>query len=736
MKLLLSLSALPPSLYRQYVKGWNKEKYADLFRKYTGDRNNYRIHIPLVKGAKRIAYAPVPEAIQLSVAEKGYTVEDYITGIAVDRTGKRRIKIGKLLPPELQKVFAEDKARSNARNAASGTQMVVISRHPYDVAGMSTDRGWVSCMNLIAGSNAKYVIDDVRQGSIIAYLVNKDDVNLRRPSARILMRVYRAENGKRGLYPSGIYGARSQLFFDTVRKWCSEVNNTYFGIPYGMSMSLLEDLYNDGRAEVVNDDYDPANALKELETALRERPSTAVAELNQFSSRFGSDVSEFFNLANSIKSETLDAVLGERALAKIRLLVEDNEITSDYKGAAELAMRAYRTNPKYYSKNDPIALIQTSKLTGNNLLSASDGIKIAATLSRAEDMSMSRVYSILMDSQASRPLLDAASKFGLSSEQAISIMTSDTHNNWHRVELSKDEVKMLKKSLAADGVDELPIYYEAALAPASKMPAMFKAYCEKQTSEVLAGRTTGRFHSPYAAKLFVERMPVDKWPTAFRGLHLLPLLLGSTFARDTNKQALAAMEPFLAKRVVDYFKSDTKNGCRMLRILRPLVNALNGRQFGKEFFTSIPDELWLEPAASVLGLDALMTGTGGRAQYESDIGLTQWISDSPIRVMTLSNTEDFNSGAFQSVMSAIESDPKSCAKIIANIKTAIKMMPNWSYQGAQALPIVCAATTVADYAVEAEANGVDVADELRSNFGSRFSTAAIRTLLASGLGTL
>lgn len=197
MKLLLSLSALAPSLYRQYVKGWNKERYADLFRKYTGDRNNYRIHIPLVAGPRRIAYAPVPQQIQQSVADKSYTVEDYINGIAVDSTGRRRVRIGKLLPPELQKVFAEDKTRSNAKKAAQGNQMVVISRHPYDIAGMSTDRGWISCMNLIAGSNAKYVMDDVRQGSIIAYLVNKDDINLQRPSGRILLRVYRAENGKR-----------------------------------------------------------------------------------------------------------------------------------------------------------------------------------------------------------------------------------------------------------------------------------------------------------------------------------------------------------------------------------------------------------------------------------------------------------------------------------------------------------------------------------------------------------
>lgn len=730
----VSVSALLPSQYRKFTKGWDKERYADLFRKYTGDRNNYRIHIPLVAGAKRIAYAPVPEAIQKSVAEKGYTVEDYITGIAVDASGKRRLKIGKLLTPELQKEFAADKTRSNARNAATGNQMVVISRHPYDVAGMSTDRGWISCMHLVGGAHSKYVKDDIAQGSIIAYLVNKDDLNLQRPSARILMRVYRADNGKKGLFPSGVYGARSQLFFDTVRKWCSEVNNTYFGIPYGMSMELLGDLYNDGHMRVVNDDYDPVTALKELETTLRENPKMAVEEYDRFSSKFGSDVSEFFNLANSIGEKKLDWMLAPQAVRQIRIQLEDGgSITKDMKATAEIAARGYVARPEAFVTSDAIALIRVSAIVGQKLLSLVEGFKVVAALTREErDMDMENIYRRLIDTEATRELLDLAPKFGISMAQALSWMTADTFNSWHRVALTKAEIKMLKKGWADEGVDELPDYYEAALAPATKMPALFKKYVENLNREVITGRTTGKANRPNTMKVFIERMPEDKWPSAFRGSYLLPLLVGTSFARDTDKKALETMRPFFAKRVADYLKSDTKNGSRMLRLMLPIMGAMSGPQYGFTFFNSMPDEVWMDPAAASVALDALLNGSGSRAEIESSMGLSSWIPASPIRVMTISNTEDFNGGTMHAVMNAIAQDPKSYAKIANNIRLALKNVPSFAH-AARMLPIVQAATNVAEYAETAKEDGVDIVAALRAGYGVDFRRDVIQGLLDSRL---
>lgn len=75
-------------------------------------------------------------------------------------------------------------------------------------------------------------------------------MNITRPKARILMRVYKAKSrmasGKMGIYPASIYGTAPQEFYETVKRWCSEVNRDYFGVPYGATMKIIKGLYGDG----------------------------------------------------------------------------------------------------------------------------------------------------------------------------------------------------------------------------------------------------------------------------------------------------------------------------------------------------------------------------------------------------------------------------------------------------------------------------------------------------------
>jgi hypothetical protein len=138
MKLQQLLEALKPSQYRNLVKGWDKSKYADLFN------NKYRIYIPLGEKAKDVK--PNSE-VESFVKSQGYEIEDYLTGIASKDNGKRKVRIGKLLSkePELKKLFDND----SSRNSSQSEYIVVISRHPYDIAGMTSGRTWEeeSCMN-------------------------------------------------------------------------------------------------------------------------------------------------------------------------------------------------------------------------------------------------------------------------------------------------------------------------------------------------------------------------------------------------------------------------------------------------------------------------------------------------------------------------------------------------------------------------------------------------------------
>ena len=276
----ISTSALKPSQYRKFVKGWDKGRYADIFAEYTSDPKAYRFSLPLTKTKARDAepVEPLP-SVKAAVESAGYVVDDYIGGYAVDSaTGKRRVRIGKLLKsPTAVQEFANDKRRGAAKQKA-GALSVVISRHPYDVAGMSTDRGWTSCMNLIDGVNKHYVAKDVKEGSLIAYLVDSNDLNIQSPKARILMRVFKAK-GKIGLFPSGVYGTASDAFALTVAKWCSEVNSKFFKIPYGTTMKMLASLYPDSSTRVVHLPQED-NAAENLRVLLDSptAPSTISAE--------------------------------------------------------------------------------------------------------------------------------------------------------------------------------------------------------------------------------------------------------------------------------------------------------------------------------------------------------------------------------------------------------------------------------------------------------------------------
>lgn len=139
-----------------------------------------------------------------------------------------------------------------------GKNFVVISRHPYDIAGMSTDRNWTSCMDLGPkieykdrkeenGLHSDYVKEDIASGSLIAYLVSdKDrtpggDLAIRRPIGRILMKPFVSEDGTKIAYSVGkIYGAGGEAFKSFISKWVEDFNGKLEG-----EYKLHPNLYND-----------------------------------------------------------------------------------------------------------------------------------------------------------------------------------------------------------------------------------------------------------------------------------------------------------------------------------------------------------------------------------------------------------------------------------------------------------------------------------------------------------
>lgn len=214
------------------------------------------------------------------LSKHGYSVEtlkDYIDGKAikfkVDSDGKyiydekNPVKIGKLLQKyeedgEIEVTTRKDgkkttktvvgkpllhEFKNDPIRVANGEFFIVISRHPYDVAGSSTDRSWTSCMDLgldrinypnkekRKGVNSEYVKSDITEGTLVAYVVTKDElfkgaggedkVKIQKPLSRILIKPHYSDVGK--LYTIGsMYGSSYPEFYQRIQEWISEKLNT------------------------------------------------------------------------------------------------------------------------------------------------------------------------------------------------------------------------------------------------------------------------------------------------------------------------------------------------------------------------------------------------------------------------------------------------------------------------------------------------------------------------------
>ena len=153
-KILLQ-EALKPSQFRNYVKNFNRERYTDIFKKlgdeFEHDRNYYRIYIPLGKEEKSGPVSNVEKEVTDFLTKNGYQVLDYIKGIVKFGDAKNTTSIGKVLTrlkaDDLMKKFVSDESRK-ALTSDIDNLMVVISRHPYDIAGSDTDRNWTNCMTI------------------------------------------------------------------------------------------------------------------------------------------------------------------------------------------------------------------------------------------------------------------------------------------------------------------------------------------------------------------------------------------------------------------------------------------------------------------------------------------------------------------------------------------------------------------------------------------------------------
>lgn len=239
------MEALPYSVAKEYVNIKRDEKAQQYMMAFFDDlgeyamnhggkysRNKHRIYIPYTGPAPEVSADDkgisgsesewttnrecIRNLVELALEEKGYWIDkwNYIEGTVdvafKDQQGNVKVrqgqKIGRIIAkdtiptkrgntPALD-IFSNDPIRmgKSIKSAIhSGDLWLVISNHAYDIAGMSTNRNWTSCMNIFNGINKEYVENDIKYGTLVVYVIDKNDTNINQPYGRVLIKPYKLQ---------------------------------------------------------------------------------------------------------------------------------------------------------------------------------------------------------------------------------------------------------------------------------------------------------------------------------------------------------------------------------------------------------------------------------------------------------------------------------------------------------------------------------------------------------------
>lgn len=211
--------------YKRWCQYLNVDFYQSmkpLFEQYPHDKNCNRIFFDLKVDPNRWSIK-IPSELSDYLYWYGYPIINYNAGICRDKDG-RYIRIGKLLlrlgREDLLLTYSNSK-QNTLKNIFN--LKVVISRHPYDIIGMSTNRGWSSCLDLNDQRyQGKYVYSLIRllgDGSLVAYLIRGNDLNIRNPICRSLIM-----NWNKFYVDDHVYGTSVPEFREFLDQFTIEAN--------------------------------------------------------------------------------------------------------------------------------------------------------------------------------------------------------------------------------------------------------------------------------------------------------------------------------------------------------------------------------------------------------------------------------------------------------------------------------------------------------------------------------
>lgn len=213
------------------------------------------------------------EDVEDFLLNHNYIIVDYMKGLVKDING-RVLKIGKALNKiekelietkrkELDISYSEEEIKhfednikkeineirtifeqSPVRSGSKQNLNIVFSQNPHDVAKMSTDRHWESCMTLGTGGEYKNVFCEVAGGGFIAYLIKENDKDIKAPTARIHIRRFdNADGNSIALAEETVYGNDVPGFLEAVKIWVDNKNKVSPGL-YEMKGGEYSDTYS------------------------------------------------------------------------------------------------------------------------------------------------------------------------------------------------------------------------------------------------------------------------------------------------------------------------------------------------------------------------------------------------------------------------------------------------------------------------------------------------------------
>jgi len=227
--------AIKFSDYKKWSKDANKgffDEMGEYFKNFPDhDKNFYRIYFDLEVNPDDFKIV-IPDEIEDFFDWFGpdgpyhtqMEIIDYQKGICTDKEG-RQMRIGKLLNKlgEVELLQTYNKSKENTLKNLSDLQ-VVISRHPYDVIGMSTDRGWTTCHDLndkrYGGEHLHNISRYLRRGTLAAYVIRKSDRSIDNPISRGLIQ----KSFRHLEVDYHVYGTNIPGFTEFLQNWVKEYN--------------------------------------------------------------------------------------------------------------------------------------------------------------------------------------------------------------------------------------------------------------------------------------------------------------------------------------------------------------------------------------------------------------------------------------------------------------------------------------------------------------------------------